>query len=72
MPLYGNVIFINHGEGFKSVYAILENIKVKPGDIVKAGNVIAYTSENENGQSFHFELWRWSRALDPKQWIKVN
>lgn len=72
MPLYGNVIFINHGEGFKSVYAILENIKVKPGDAVKAGNVIAYTSDNENGQSFHFELWRWSRALDPKQWIKVN
>lgn len=72
MPMYGNVVFINHGEGFKSVYGVIENIKVKPGDIVKAGNVIAYTSENENGQSFHFELWRWSRALDPKQWIKVN
>lgn len=72
MPMYGNVIFINHAEGFKSAYAILENIKVKPGDVVKAGNIIAYTSENENGQSFHFELWRWSRALDPKQWIKVN
>jgi septal ring factor EnvC (AmiA/AmiB activator) len=72
MPMYGNVIFINHAEGFKSVYGILENIKVKPGDIIKAGNVIAYTSDNENGQSFHFELWRWSRALDPKQWIKVN
>lgn len=72
MPMYGNVVFINHGEGFKSVYGIIENIKVKPGDVVKAGNVIAYTSENENGQSFHFEFWRWSRALDPKQWIKVN
>jgi len=72
MPLYGNIIFINHGEGIKSVYAILENIKVKQGDIVKAGNVIAYTSDNEYGQAFHFELWRWSRALDPKQWIKVN
>ena len=72
MPMYGNVIFINHGEGFKSVYGVTENIKVKQGDIVKAGNIIAYTSDNENGQSFHFELWRWSRALDPKQWIKVN
>lgn len=72
MPMYGNVIFINHGEGIKSVYGVIENIKVKQGDIVKAGTVIASTSDNENGQSFHFELWRWSRALDPKQWIKVN
>lgn len=72
MPMYGNVVIINHGEGIKSVYGVLENIKVKSGDILKAGNVIAYTSDNENGQTFHFELWRWSRALDPKQWIKVN
>ncbi len=72
LPMYGNVIFINHGEGIKSVYGIIESIKVKPGDIVKAGTLIANTSDNENGQSFHFELWRWSRALDPKQWIKVN
>lgn len=72
IPLYGTMVFINHGEGFKSVYGVVENIKVKQGDIVKAGSVIATTSENENGQSFHFELWRWSRALDPKQWVKVN
>lgn len=72
MPMYGNVIFINHGEGIKSVYGVIDNLKVKPGDVVKAGTVIASTSENENGQSFHFELWRWNRALDPKQWIKVN
>ncbi|MBS1492008.1 MAG: peptidoglycan DD-metalloendopeptidase family protein [Bacteroidetes bacterium] len=72
IPMYGNMIFINHGEGIKSVYGVIENMKVKPGDVIKAGNVIAYTSDNENGQSFHFELWRWSRALDPKQWVKVN
>lgn len=72
VPMYGFVIFINHGEGFKSAYGIIENIKVKQGDVVKAGTVIANTSDNANGQSFHFELWRWSRPLDPKQWIKVN
>lgn len=72
VPMYGFVIFINHGEGFKSAYGIIENIKVKQGDIVKAGTVIANTSDNASGQGFHFELWRWSRPLDPKQWIKVN
>ena len=72
IPMYGNLIFINHGEGFKSAYGVIQNIQVKQGDSVKPGSVIAQTSENINGQSFHFELWRWNRALDPKQWVKVN
>lgn len=72
IPMYGNVIFINHGEGFKTAYGVIQNIQVKQGDNVKAGSVIAQTSDNINGQSFHFELWRWSRALDPKEWVKVN
>jgi septal ring factor EnvC (AmiA/AmiB activator) len=70
IPTLGNVIIIDHGDNFYTVYGVTDNIKVTEGSKVYAGEIIAKTSENFNGQSFHFELWSGNNPLDPKQWVK--
>ncbi|CAN5483864.1 peptidoglycan DD-metalloendopeptidase family protein [soil metagenome] len=72
MPMYGNMVVIDHGNGYKSIYGITENIQAKLGAQVKTGDVIAYTSYNLNGQSFHFELWSANVPLDPKKWLNTR
>ncbi|MBI5404555.1 MAG: peptidoglycan DD-metalloendopeptidase family protein [Ignavibacteriae bacterium] len=70
IPYFGNVIIINHDGNYRSVYAIVKDINVSTYQIVRAGSLIARTGENNNGQCFHFELWKDNSPLDPKLWIK--
>lgn len=70
LPYFGNIIVINHEGNYRSVYAIVKDITVQTNGPVKAGDVIAKTSENNNGQCFHFELWKDNFPLEPKQWIR--
>jgi len=43
---YGaNVIVVDHGGGFTSTYAQIENIQVKKGDAVEKGQIIAYSGK---------------------------
>jgi LysM repeat protein len=55
---YGNLIVINHGNGFETLYAHLSSINVVPGQIVYQGNVIGGTgnSGNSSGPHVHFEI----------------
>ena len=70
IPSYGNVVLIKHSNDYRTLYAILKDIYVKVNQVVNAGDVIAKTSDNYNGQCFHFELWHDTTPLDPKQWMK--
>jgi septal ring factor EnvC (AmiA/AmiB activator) len=70
IPYFGNVIIVNHEGNYRSIYAIVKDVMVNTYQIIRAGDLIARTSENNNGQCFHFELWKDNSPLDPKQWIK--
>ncbi|MCX6164470.1 MAG: peptidoglycan DD-metalloendopeptidase family protein [Ignavibacteriae bacterium] len=70
LPYFGNIIVISHDGNYRSVYAIIKDITVQINGQVKAGDIIAKTSENNNGQCFHFELWKDNSPLDPKQWVR--
>lgn len=70
LPYFGNIIIILHDGNYRSIYSIIKEIKVNVNSIVRAGAIIAKTYENNNGQCFHFELWKDSSPLDPKQWIR--
>lgn len=69
MPLYRNLIIINHGNNFRTVYGIVERISVKKNDKVQAGDIIALTSKNLEGQIFHFEIRNGIVPEDPKYWV---
>lgn len=55
---YGNLIVINHGNGYETFYAHLSGINVVPGQIVYQGNVIGYSGDtgNSSGPHIHFEI----------------
>jgi septal ring factor EnvC (AmiA/AmiB activator) len=69
---YGNVLIIDHGEHFYSVYAHLEEIFKSMGNSVEAGDVVATAGDSGpmGGSGLHFELRHRDRALDPMEWLQ--
>jgi len=55
---YGNLIVINHGNGFETFYAHLSGINVYPGQIVYQGDVIGSSGSTgrSSGPHIHFEI----------------
>lgn len=55
---FGNLIVVNHGNGYETFYGHLSSINVVPGQIVYQGNVIGATgnSGNSSGPHIHFEI----------------
>ena len=63
----GNMIFINHGQGIISLYAHLSAISVKPGDIIKQGDIIGKVGQTGRvtGPHLHFSILINQTAIDP-------
>ena len=55
---YGNLIVINHGNGFETFYAHLSSIGVFPGQTVTQGDLIGSTGNTgrSSGPHIHFEI----------------
>lgn len=67
----GNLVLIQHQNGWVSVYGYLENINVKKGDEVKQGDVIAKVGKPSNLKipQLHFELRQNVTAKDPLEYL---
>lgn len=69
-PEQGNCIIIQHDNGMMSVYRALSSTIVSKGERVKAGEVIGYSStEDDAAALFEFELWSNGKPLDPESHI---
>jgi murein DD-endopeptidase MepM/ murein hydrolase activator NlpD len=68
---YGNVIIIRHYNGLETVYAHLSKIKVKPGQVVLAGQLIGLggSTGRSSGPHLHFEVRFKGQALNPSSII---
>jgi hypothetical protein len=64
---YGLAIQIDHGDGYSSIYAHLNQKAVRPGDVVKAGQTIGKSGAtgNANGPHLHFEIRHGNAPVDP-------
>jgi murein hydrolase activator len=69
---YGNLLVVDHGSGYMSVYGYTESLLKQAGDSVRAGDRIALTGDSGGvGDSgVYFELRHQGKTLDPMQWIK--
>lgn len=73
---YGNVVIMDHGKGFFTIYGFLREITVSVGDKVsqlgQVGMVGKDTqSSSGTGQSaVYFEIRQGTTAVDPLQWLK--
>jgi murein DD-endopeptidase MepM/ murein hydrolase activator NlpD len=71
---YGNLVLIRHDNGFVSAYANNGDLKVKKGDAIRRGQVIATSGQSGNVTSpqLHFELRKGSTPVDPMQYLTGN
>ncbi len=69
---YGQLIILSHGDGYHTLYANLEEIFYKVGDIIKGRQVIGKVGESGTLSSpgLYFELRYKGKPLDPQQWLK--
>jgi murein DD-endopeptidase MepM/ murein hydrolase activator NlpD len=70
---YGNVVVINHHNGYKTLYAHASKLMVKAGQKVKAGQPIATVGSTgrSTGPHLHFEIHRSGRQVDPGPYLAV-
>ncbi|WP_043804735.1 M23 family metallopeptidase [Arenimonas malthae] len=68
---YGNVVEIDHGNGYKTLYAHNSANLVRSGDIVRAGQQIAKVGSTgrSTGSHLHFEVQLNGRQVNPRQYL---
>jgi len=71
---YGNMIIIDHGGSYYTVYAHLQELLKRKGDYVTTGQDIATVGDtgSMNGPMLHFEVRHHGKPLDPLQWIAIK
>jgi murein hydrolase activator len=69
---YGNMVIIDHGGHFYTVYANMEEIFKTCGSVVKTGEVIATAGDSGSlsGPKLYFEIRHHGKPQDPLKWIK--
>ncbi len=71
---YGNMVMIDHGYGFTTLYGHSSKLVVKKGDRVRRGDMIAYmgTTGRSTGQHVHYEIWRDGKPVNPLRYLKIQ
>lgn len=68
---HGNIIILDHGGGFSTVYAQIDNIAVQENEYVQRGSTIATVIKAADNTSarLHFEVWGNQQKLNPENWL---
>ncbi|WP_158879898.1 M23 family metallopeptidase [Rhodanobacter sp. L36] len=69
---YGNVVEIDHGNGYMTRYAHNSALEVRPGQHVQVGDVIsrAGSTGRSTGSHLHFEVWYGGRVVNPLAFVR--
>lgn len=69
---YGNMIIIDHGNSYYTVYAHVEEFFKTNGDVVESDEVIATAGDTGSmiGSGLYFEVRHHGKPQDPMDWIK--
>lgn len=68
---YGNIVEVDHGNGYVTRYAHNSRLTVKAGDLVRAGQQVARagSSGRSTGAHVHFEVWENGRVVNPHKFL---
>lgn len=68
---YGNVVYIDHGNGYQTRYAHQKYLNVKVGDYVNKGDILGFmgATGNVTGPHVHFEVRINGNTVDPYDYV---
>ncbi len=73
---YGNVVIVDHGKGFFTIYGFLQQISVAVGDKLPQQGVLGTAGKDTQASSgtgrfaVYFEIRQGATAVDPQTWLK--
>lgn len=69
LPSYGNLVIVNHQNGYRTVYTHLAEVDVAEGQPIGEGDVIGTSGDTLDGPRLHFEVWKDREKQNPEQWL---
>lgn len=71
---YGNLVEVNHGNGYVTRYGHLKEVLVSAGEMIKKGHVIATvgTTGRSTGPHVHYEVWVEGKRVDPMKYVQAG
>jgi len=71
---FGNLMIVDHGENYLSIYANAESLLKAVGDIVAGGEPLATAGSSGGNEEtgLYFELRHLGRAFDPLRWVTLK
>jgi len=69
---YGNLIILDHGDGYHSLVAHLAGMQTAMGEEVQAGTVLGTVGDSGSlkGPYLYFEIREHGRPIDPRPWLR--
>jgi len=71
---FGNLLIVDHGEGFLSIYGNNESLLKQTGDPVAQGDALAIAGQSGGNEEtgLYFELRHLGKPFDPISWVRVK
>ena len=65
---FGNHVYINHGNGLRSLYAHLSKIEVKENEFIGTNSIVGLVGSTgfSTGPHLHFQAWENDKLINPK------
>jgi murein hydrolase activator len=71
---FGNLLIVDHGEAYLSIYANNDSLLKQVGELVAPGETVATTGASGGNEEtgLYFELRHLGKAFDPLRWVKLR
>ncbi len=71
---FGNLLIVDHGAGYMTIYGNNEAVLKRPGDAVHAGDVVATVGATGGNEApgLYFEMRHLGRPFDPLSWVSLK
>lgn len=71
---FGNLMIIDHGDGYLTVYGNNDSLLKQVGDRVQGGETVSTVGNSGGNQNsgLYFELRHQGKALDPMKWVSLK
>lgn len=68
---YGRTVIVDHGDGYYTVSANLDEVGVRVGDEIDGGSRLGTVGDTGSGPLLYFEIRAGTDTLDPAEWFGI-